>query len=84
MTLDDFLIDKRIVHRNIKNGKVDGSQYRSLLEMLPDLSGKLWRRPEASESVLSSAVEAGSVRPAASRSEPPSVPPAQAQHTPLG
>ena len=83
MTLDDFLIDKRIVHRNIKNGKVDASQYRSMLEMLPDLSGSLWRRPDASESAVSAAMDAGSLRPGA-RSAEPNVAPTQAHYTPLG
>lgn len=47
MTLDDLLIDKRIVRRNIEKGRLDTATYRRLLEELPDLSGNVWR-PEAS------------------------------------
>ena len=46
MTLDDLLIDKRIVRRNIEKGRLDGATYRRLLEELPDRSGNVWR-PEA-------------------------------------
>ena len=44
--LNDQLIDKRIVERNIKKGKVDAAEYGRLLAGLPDLSSKLWRREE--------------------------------------
>jgi hypothetical protein len=44
--LNDQLIDKRIVERNIKRGRVDATDYRRMLAALPDLSGKLWRHEE--------------------------------------
>jgi hypothetical protein len=81
MTLDEFLIDKRIVDRNIKNGKVDGAQYRAALAALPDLSYRLWRRPEVEPAVAAPA-ESDAARTNASRQEPNSVP--QFQPTPLG
>ncbi len=43
MTLDDFLIDKRVVERNIKNGKLGAAEYRRRLDALPDLSGSIAR-----------------------------------------
>ncbi|MFI5306044.1 MAG: hypothetical protein ACHQ53_01750 [Polyangiales bacterium] len=46
MTLDQFLIDKRVVERNIKSGKVDGAQYQKQLDGLPDLSGAVVRHSE--------------------------------------
>ena len=44
---NDLLIDKRIIERNIKRGRLDAGEYRSLLEGLPDLRGQLWQRPES-------------------------------------
>ena len=49
--LNDHLIDKRIVERNIKKGRVDAADYRRTLSALPDLSSKLWRREESREPV---------------------------------
>jgi hypothetical protein len=46
MTLDDLLIDKRIVRRNLEKGRLDETTYARLLAELPDRSGNLWR-PEA-------------------------------------
>jgi hypothetical protein len=43
---NDLLIDKRIIERNIKKGRVNASEHRSMLEALPDLRGQLWQRPE--------------------------------------
>jgi len=42
--LNDLLIDKRIVQRHIKQGKVDAAEFRRMLDALPDLSTRLWRR----------------------------------------
>jgi hypothetical protein len=49
MTLDNILIDKRVVQRNIERGKVDAAEYADMLRSLPDLSSNVWRRPEAHE-----------------------------------
>jgi hypothetical protein len=81
MTLDEFLIDKRIVDRNIKNGKVDVAQYQAVLAALPDLSHRLWRRPDA-EPAVSAPVESDAARTNPNRQEPSAVP--QFQPTPLG
>jgi hypothetical protein len=49
MTLkNDLLIDKRIVQRNIEQGKLDPVEYQKLLDALPDASDKVWRRTESS------------------------------------
>jgi hypothetical protein len=45
--LNDQLIDKRIVERNIKKGRVDAAEYRRMLAALPDLTGRLWRHEES-------------------------------------
>jgi hypothetical protein len=42
------LIDKRIVQRNIEQGKLDPVEYQKLLDALPDASDKVWRRTESS------------------------------------
>ena len=67
MTLDDLLIDKRTVRRNIEKGRLDAATYRSLLDQLPDRSANVWR-PD-----LSSSVERA---PAAPPPAPPAVSPA--------
>jgi hypothetical protein len=46
MTLDAFLIDKRVVERHITSGKVDAALYQKQLEALPDLSSQVARRPD--------------------------------------
>jgi hypothetical protein len=43
---NDLLIDKRIIERNIKKGRVEASEHRRMLEGLPDLKGQVWQRPE--------------------------------------
>jgi len=63
MTLDDLLIDKRTVRRNIEKGRLDGASYQTLLDQLPDRSGNVWR-PDSS----------GSAEPA--RAPAPAAPPA--------
>jgi hypothetical protein len=83
MTLDEFLIDKRIVDRNIKNGKVDRALYQNLLAALPDRSGNLWRRPEASAaSVVAAPQPQVEPMPAVSARIEPSAP-SPLQPTPL-
>lgn len=81
MTLDEFLIDKRIVDRNIKNGKVDATHYQAVLAALPDLSTRLWRRPDAVESTTVVSADIDSTRANPSRVEPVSAP--QLQPNPL-
>lgn len=46
MTLDHFLIDKRVVERNLKNGKIDAAHYQKQLDGLPDLSGAVVRHSD--------------------------------------
>lgn len=55
--LNDQLIDKRIVERNIKKGKVDAAEYGRMLAALPDLSQKLWKREERAQVTESVASE---------------------------
>jgi hypothetical protein len=50
--LNDQLIDKRIVERNIKKGRVDATEYGRTLAALPDLSARLWRQEEHRQPVL--------------------------------
>jgi hypothetical protein len=66
MTLDDLLIDKRTVRRNIEKGRLDEASYQSLLDQLPDRSGNVWR-PDSSGS--------GSVEPARAPAPPAAPPP---------
>ena len=54
--LNDQLIDKRIVERNIKKGRVDAAEYGRVLAALPDLTHKLWRHEEPKPQVAESAV----------------------------
>jgi len=49
MSLDEKLIDKRVVERSIKRGRVDAQEYRRALETLPDLSDRVVRVDDASE-----------------------------------
>ncbi len=49
MTLDDFLVDKRTIERNIKDGRVDAADYKRMLDALPDRSSSIWRKPIVSE-----------------------------------
>lgn len=64
MTLKDLLIDKRIVQRNIEQGKLDAAEYQKLLEALPDLTDKVWRRPEGGAAVQGSSAVKRAVTPA--------------------
>ena len=73
MTLNNLMIDKRIVQRNIEQGKLEPAEYQRILDALPDLSDKVWRRPAVSEErthvdaahVDPSHVQAARVEPAA-------------------
>ncbi|MDH5674018.1 MAG: hypothetical protein OEZ06_17815 [Myxococcales bacterium] len=38
MALDDVLIDKRVLERNIERGRVDAAEHARLIESLPDRS----------------------------------------------
>jgi len=59
MTLQDLLIDKRIVQRNIEHGKLDAAEYQRLLDALPDLSDRVWRKPiQTEEAPVSAPVNA--------------------------
>ena len=72
MTSDELKIDKRIVERNMKHGRLDAAEYQRMLSALPDLSDKVWRRPQAIEPALAAP-------PSAPESEPPSPPPVEVQ-----
>jgi hypothetical protein len=74
--LNNQLIDKRIVERNIKKGRVDAAEYGRTLATLPDLSQKLWRRDESREQVA--AVSAPVAAPAAPPAAPAAAAPAAA------
>ena len=52
MTLPNLLIDKRIVQRNLEQGKLEPAEYQRILDGLPDLSDKVWRRPAPQEPVV--------------------------------
>jgi hypothetical protein len=67
MTSDELKIDKRVVERNMKHGRLDAAEYQRMLSALPDLSDKVWRRPHQ-------VAEAPAAAPAPSvvDSEPPS------------
>jgi hypothetical protein len=70
MTSDELKIDKRIVERALKHGRLDAAEYQRMLSALPDLSDKVWRKPhphEAAAPVVASAPE----------SEPPNAAPAE-------
>jgi len=41
--MDEHLIDKRILERQIKRGKLDATAYRRTLESLPDRSEQVMR-----------------------------------------
>lgn len=43
MALDEKLIDKRVVRRNLERGRVDSAAYRGMLEALPDASDNVQR-----------------------------------------
>ena len=43
MTLDEKLIDKRVVRRNLERGRIDVAAYRGMLESLPDASSNVQR-----------------------------------------
>jgi hypothetical protein len=67
MTLNNLMIDKRIVQRNIEQGKLEPAEYQRILDALPDLSDKVWRRPAVAETTHAEVphVEAAQAGPAA-------------------
>lgn len=67
MTSDELKIDKRIVERNIKHGRLDAAEYQRMLSALPDLSDRVWRKPHAEPAAPAPSV--------AAESEPPSAAP---------
>ena len=68
MTIEDHLIDKRVVQRNIRNGKVDAAQFEQLLRTLPDLSDSVWRS-EGAGSAVAASNEDGAAHASAGRVE---------------
>ena len=49
MAVSDLLIDKRIVERRIRRGKLERTEYDRVLEELPDAADNVWK-PEDEES----------------------------------
>ena len=71
MTSHELLIDKRIVQRNIEQGKLEPAEYQRLLNALPDLSDKVWRRPARRNAAVEQRAEhTGLLRPTAPAPEP--------------
>jgi hypothetical protein len=69
--LNDSLIDKRIVERNIKKGRVDTAEYQQTLAALPDLSGRVWRHEDRpAPQVHAPAAAAAPAVPAAPAAQP--------------
>jgi hypothetical protein len=69
------VIDKRVIERQIRKGKLDGAAYKRTLESLPDVSDRVARdtdiepsRPAMSSVASVSAVSSG-LEPAAAASE---------------
>ena len=44
MAIEQHLVDKRVIRRNLAQGKVDPNEYRQWLEALPDRSDRLSSR----------------------------------------
>jgi len=53
MTLDEKLIDKRVVRRNLERGRIDAAAYKSMLEALPDASANVHRYDAALQAPVS-------------------------------
>jgi hypothetical protein len=70
MTLDDLLIDKRIVRRNLEKGRLDATAYQRILDELPDRSANLWRPDTSSASEPRAAAPAPATAPAAEEPRP--------------
>jgi hypothetical protein len=71
MTSDELKIDKRIVERNIKHGRLDAAEYQRMLSALPDLSDKVWRKPQQAAVEAPAAAAPAPSAPAVVESEPP-------------
>jgi hypothetical protein len=50
MTMDEKLVDKRVVRRNLERGRIDAAAYRGMLESLPDASANVERTESTSPS----------------------------------
>lgn len=74
---NDLLIDKRIIERNIKKGRLDAAEYRRMLEGLPDLQGRVWHQQEVRPQEVAQPV----AQAPASAAQPPA-PPAYAPNEP--
>ncbi len=48
MAIDEFMVDKRIVDRNMTSGKLNRAEYKARLDALPDLADQVYR-PEDDE-----------------------------------
>jgi hypothetical protein len=72
MTSDELKIDKRIVERNLKHGRLDAAEYQRMLGALPDLSDKVWRKPHAEAAPAAPALAVAPAPSAPVESEPPS------------
>ncbi len=52
MHIKELLLDKRVIDRALREGRLDKKAYRELLEKLPDLRDKV-QKPESSETPTS-------------------------------
>lgn len=75
---NDLLIDKRILERNIKKGRLDPAEHRKLLDALPDLRNNVWRRPEPEPSEPARAAAPAPVAPTPAAAAPAAAVPAAA------
>jgi hypothetical protein len=80
--LNDSLIDKRTVERNIQKGKVDAAEYRRTLDALPDLRSRVWRREEQPQPVVAAPPPPPPAAPPPPPAAPPPPPAAHAQPEP--
>lgn len=74
MAYDNFLIDKRVVERNIAKGLVDPNEYQRIVEALPDLESNCVRvsldgEPAAEAGTGEAAQAEGAEQPAAPAAE---------------
>lgn len=83
MTLDDLLIDKRIVRRNLEKGRLDAAAYQRILDELPDRSGNLWRPDAASAAEPRAAAPAPAPAPAPAAEEPRAEPSTSSPFSPM-
>ena len=60
MAMDEKLVDKRVVRRNLERGRIDAAAYRGMLESLPDASQNVDRTEAAALALSSSGSTSGS------------------------